>query len=128
MRWSYTCPHCSGILNRDSSIMLIGTHGGERIIMGFHPAPGNYRISLPPGYEVEPGSTWDFACPLCQRSLVSDISPQLCCLVMVTRDVRHRVYFSRTAGERATFVISAEGIERHGEHAERHSLEIFEFV
>jgi hypothetical protein len=128
MRWNYSCPHCSGILNRDNSIMLIGTHDGEEIMMGFHPAPGNYRISLPPGYEVEPGSTWDFTCPLCQRSLVSDISPQLCCLVMVTRDIRHRVYFSRTAGERATFVISAEGIERHGEHAERHSLEILEHV
>ena len=128
MRWSYSCPHCSGILNRDNSIMLIGTHGGERIIMGFHPTPGNYRISLPPGCEVKPGSTWDFACPLCQQSLVSDISEQLCCLDMVTRDIRHRVYFSRTAGEHATFVISAEGIDSHGEHAERHSLEILQFV
>jgi len=77
---------------------------------------------------IEAGSSWDFSCPLCQESLVSDISPTLCCMDMVAKDVRHRVYFSRIAGERATFVISAEDIEHHGEHAGRHSLEILQFV
>lgn len=128
MRWSYSCPHCSGILNRENSIMLIGTHDDDRIIIGFHPAPGNYQISLPPGYVIEAGSSWNFSCPLCQESLVSDISPTLCCMDMVAKDVRHRVYFSRIAGEHATFVISAEDIEHHGEHAGRHSLEILQFV
>jgi hypothetical protein len=108
--------------------MLKGACGSEDIIIGFHPTPGNYRISLPPGFEIEPGSKWDFSCPSCDRSLVSDLSPELCCLDMVTKNVRHRVYFSRTAGEHATFVISAEGIERLGKHAERHSLEMLALV
>jgi len=128
MRWNYSCPHCRGILSREDSIMLIGTHGEDRIIFGFHPAPGNYEISLPPGFSIEEGSRWQFYCPLCHESLLSDLSDELCCLDMVTKDVRHRVYFSRTAGEHATFVISAEGIERHGEHADRHSLELLELV
>jgi len=128
MRWSYSCPHCNGILNRQNSILLVGTRGEDRIIISFHPAPGNYKISLPPGCEIEPGSSWTFSCPLCQQSLVSEISPELCCLDMVTKGVRHRVYFSRIAGEHATFVISAEGIERHGDHADRHSLEMLELV
>jgi hypothetical protein len=128
MRWSYSCPHCNGILNRQNSVLLVGTHGEDRIIIGFHPAPGNYKISLPPGCEIEPGSSWSFSCPLCQQSLVSDISPELCCIDMVTTGVRHRVYFSRIAGEHATFVISAEGVERHGDHADRHSLEMLELV
>lgn len=128
MRWSYSCPHCRGILNRENSIMLIGARGEDRIVIGFHPAPGNYEISLPPGYEIEEGSSWHFFCPLCHESLLSDISEKLCCMDMVTKDVRHRVYFSRTAGERATFVISAEGIEHHGDHAERHSLEMLELI
>lgn len=128
MRWSYSCPHCKGILNCENSIILIGTRDEERIIIGFHPAPGNYRTSLPPGYEIETGSSWRFACPLCQESLLSDISPDLCCIEMVTKDVRHRVYFSRIAGEHATFVISAEGIEHHGDHADRHSLELLQHV
>ncbi len=128
MRWCYSCPHCQGILNRQHSILLVGTHGEDRIIIGFHPAPGNYQISLPPGYEIEPGSSWTFSCPLCQQSLVSDLSPDLCSIDMVSKGVRHRVYFSRIAGEHATFVISAEGIEKHGDHADRHSLEMLELV
>ena len=128
MKWSYTCPHCRGVLNREETIMLNASCGEEQIIIGFHPTPGNYRISLPPGYEIEPGSRWDFSCPSCRKSLISDLSPDLCCLDMVTKDRRHRVYFSRVAGEHATFVISAEGIERHGEHADRHSLELLELV
>jgi len=128
MRWNYTCPHCSGILSRENSIMLIGTRGEDRIIIGFHPAPGNYQISLPPGYVIEPGSRWRFFCPLCHESLISDISDELCCLDMATKDVPHRVYYSRTAGEHATFVISAEGVEEHGEHARRHSLELLDLV
>ena len=128
MRWSYSCPQCHGILNRENFIMLIGTHGGERIIIGFHPAPGNYKISVPPGHVIEEGSVWHFFCPLCHQSLLSEVSDKLCCIDMVTKDIRHRVYFSRTAGERATFVISAEGIERHGDHSGRHSLELLELV
>lgn len=128
MRWSYTCPHCRGVLNRDETIMLTASSGDDEIIIGLHPVPGNYRISLPPGFEIEPGSRWDFSCPSCRESLVSELSPELCCLEMVTKDVRHRVYFSRTAGDHATFVISAEGIERHGEHATRHSLEMLELI
>ena len=128
MRWSYSCPHCHGILNRQNSILLVGTHGEDRIIIGLHPAPGNYQISLPPGTEIEPGSRWTFSCPLCQQSLVADISPDLCCIDMISRNIRHRVFFSRIAGEHATFVISAEGIEKHGDHADRHSLEMLELV
>jgi len=128
VRWSYTCPHCRAVLNRDDTIMLNASCGDEEIIIGLHPTPGNYRISLPPGYEIEPGSRWDFSCPSCRESLISELSSELCCLEMVTKDVRHRVYFSRTAGEHATFVISAEGIERHGKHANRHSLEMLELI
>jgi hypothetical protein len=47
---------------------------------------------------------------------------------MATQGVRHRLFFSRTAGERATFVVSAEGIQTHGEHAERHSLEMLDLL
>ena len=128
MRWSYTCPHCRNILNRDETIMLNATRDEEQILIGFHPMPGNYRFSVPPGVEIAPGSRWEFSCPSCQRSLVSDLSPDLCGIDMVTKNVRHRVYFSPVAGEHATFVIAGEGIERHGEHAERHSLEILEHV
>jgi len=128
MDLSYRCPHCRSVLNRDSTIMLEASCGDEQMTMGFHPIPGTYKVMLPPGREVEPGSTWEFSCPSCSKSLVADLSSKLCCLDMVANNERRRVYFSRVAGEHATFVISAEGIERHGEHASRHSLEILDLV
>ena len=47
---------------------------------------------------------------------------------MIAEGAKHRVYFSRIAGEHATFVISAEGIERFGQHSDRHSLEMLELL
>lgn len=128
MNWCYSCPRCKAFLNPDETVVLIGECGPHRILMGFHPEPGNYRGYLPPGFQLQEGSTWDFFCPVCGRSLVSDEEPGLCALDLDTQGVRHRLFFSRTAGERATFVISAEGIASHGEHSGEHSLEILDLV
>ena len=129
MRWTYLCPHCGTMLNPDETVILVGKHGDTRILLGFHPEPGTYRAYLPPGVEVIEGSAWTFSCPLCHASLATDVAPELCALDMLTSGRRLRVYFSRKAGEQATFVVSAEGlVERHGHDAERHSLELLEHV
>lgn len=128
MSWTYSCPHCGSVLNPDATIILIGVRGEDRVMVGLRPEPGDYQVAVPPGFAIEPGSRWDFECPLCRESLVSEVSDELCCLDMIARGLRHRVYFSRTAGEYATFVLSAEGIEQYGEHADRHSLDILEHV
>jgi hypothetical protein len=47
---------------------------------------------------------------------------------MATQGVRHRLFFSRTAGEHATFLITAEGITTHGRDSEQHSLEMLELI
>ena len=40
---------------------------------------------------------------------------------MHTAEEHHRVFFSRTAGKQATFVVSAEGLRsRHGPHADEY--------
>ena len=129
MRWTYSCPHCEAMLNPDETVVLIGQQGTTRVLIGFHPQPGVYHAYLPPGFRVEQGSKWDFFCPLCRSSLVTDVAPDLCALDMRTQSVSHRLYFARTAGEQATFVLSAEGlVSSHGRDAERHSLEILEHV
>jgi hypothetical protein len=128
MRWIDSCPHCEAILNPGSTIMLVRAPGNARVMVGFHPEPGNNRISVPPGQTIEKNSRWDFECQLCRRSLISDLNPNLCCLDMITHHQRHPVYCSRIAGEHATFVASAEGLEQHGEHVHRHSLELLKLV
>ena len=128
MRWTYACPHCEAMLNPDETVVLIGECGPHRVLMGFHPEPGNYQAYLPDGLELQEGSMWEFSCPVCARDLRTDFAPELCALDMATQGVRHRLYFSRVAGEHATFVITAEGIQKHGRDAERHSLEFLELV
>lgn len=126
MRWTYSCPHCKAMLNPDDTIILIGLSPDEsRVMAGFHPEPGNYRAFFPPGVSPREGDVWQFFCPVCQTSLEAEIAPLLCALDMVVSESRHRLFFSRTAGEKATFIISAEGIERLGPHAAHHSLEMF---
>jgi len=116
------------MLNPDETVILIGECGPHRIMMGFHPQPGTYRAYLPPEFTIQEGSTWDFRCPVCSHSLVTDATPELCALDMATQGVRHRLFFSRTAGEYATFVITAEGTEIHGKDADQHSLEMLDLI
>ena len=117
------------MLNPDKFIMLVGEYGDERNLVGFHPKPGNYKACFPPGVVPVHESTWSFYCPVCQASLVTDVSDDLCALDMITAGKPHRVYFSRRAGIHATFVISAEGfLERFGEHVNVHPLDILELI
>jgi len=129
MRWTYSCPHCGGILNPGEAVVLIAAHGSTRVLMGFHPAPGNYRASVPHGVVMEPGEVWEFSCPLCHASLTSYVDRGLCAIDLQTQESKSRVYFARTAGQRATFVVSSDGtVEAHGADAAKHSLDILDEV
>jgi len=121
MHWTYSCPHCDAALNPDTSIVLRAAHDGTKMLIGLHPQPGNYEVELPPGGAMPPGTRWDISCPVCDHSLVSDLSDELCAIDMCSQEERHRVYFSRVAGEEATFVVSAEGmLTDHGVHTDQY--------
>ena len=52
---------------------------------------------------------------------MSELSDELCAIDMCSQGERHRVYFSRIAGEKATFVVSAEGmLTDHGVHTDKY--------
>ncbi len=115
MRWTYSCPHCHSMLNPDETIILLGSSGGQRMLVGFHPKPGNYELYLPPGVKLEEGTTWSFWCPVCQSNLQTSFAENLCAIDIDTEAESHRVFFSRIAGEHATFVAVSEGLrEKHG--------------
>ena len=86
------------MLNPDETIVLVAAHGTDRVLMGFHPEPGNYKAYMPPGVALEAGEIWDFYCPLCHASLISYVDRDLCGIDMHNRGEKNRVYFSRTAG------------------------------
>jgi len=121
MHWKYSCPHCEASLNPDERVVLRAEFGDHRFLAGLHPQPGNYEVELPPGEEMAPGTRWEFFCPVCEKSLVSELSEDLCELVMSSPGAPHHVYFSRIAGEEATFVVSAEGmLKDYGIHTDRY--------
>ncbi|MBN1946055.1 MAG: hypothetical protein JW797_10285 [Bradymonadales bacterium] len=117
MSWIYRCPHCNARLNPHDTIILVGARGGQRILAGFHPEPGNYEIFFPPEVELTEGERWDFSCPVCGADLVSDQNENLCVLHAIQDDQESQVVFSRIAGEQATYVVREGAIsERHGKH------------
>jgi len=121
MHCSYSCPHCDSPLNPEDRVVLRAEHGEQRFLAGLHPQPGNYSVDLPPGEEMVQGTRWEFFCPVCDHSLVSDLSEDLSALDVHSAGETHRVYFSRIAGEEATFVVSAEGmLEDYGIHTDRY--------
>jgi hypothetical protein len=121
MNWTYSCPHCKALLNPDDKIVLRAESEDRKLLVGLHPQPGNYEVELPPGEEMAAGTRWDFVCPWCDRSLVSELSDALCALDVHAGGDTHRVFFSRIVGEQATFVVSAEGILRdYGIHTDRY--------
>ena len=125
MSWTYRCPHCHGMLNPENAIILIAKHRGRTFLAGFHPRPGNYEVYLPPGNEVLAGEVWSFLCPVCRQDLVTDFAKFLCAIDIHTDEESHRVFFSRIAGDQATFIVSSEGIlEHHGRDVEKYSAEL----
>jgi hypothetical protein len=96
------------MLNPDETVVLVATQGTRRVLIGFHPQPGNFDVFLPPDVTLAEGERWDFHCPVCQESLRSGELENLCELRMSEQGRKHRVFFSRVAGEHATFLV-AEG-------------------
>ena len=115
MNREYRCPKCKAMLNPDRSVILTATHGDICVLIGFHPQPGNYEVYLPPGVRAKKGSKWDFACPVCQASLTAEEADNLCELELCMEGKTLRLFFSRIAGEQATFVVREDDLkEKHG--------------
>ena len=121
MSRDYCCPACRAVLNPDRSVILTAVHGDTRVLIGFHPEPGNYEIYLPTGVRAEDGSCWDFYCPACQASLKAAVTDDLCQLILREDGRVSYLFFSRIAGEQATFIVREDRVaETHGEHSVRY--------
>lgn len=121
MGLTYRCTWCGSALSlSDQMIVLLGSRAGSTIMMGFNPEPGNYEIYLPPDVTIEPGTKWDFLCPVCRASLRHEHHDNLAELGLDDEDGRRkRLLFSRIAGEHATYVITeSDQAIAHGEHKE----------
>lgn len=119
--WTYTCPFCGALLNPERAVILVGGQGDQRVLIGFHPEPGNYELFLPPEATLREGDHWDFFCPVCREDLVNGQLGELVELRLRSGDAEDRVFFSRIAGEHATFILSGRQVQaEHGPHVERY--------
>jgi len=119
MKYSYHCPKCRAHLNPNQStiVLLADCNYGTGIFM-FNSEPGDYGAHIPQGVEIKGGQIWTFVCPVCHADLTVTEQANLARLILVDeKEEEHNVFFSRVAGERATFVVNAEGVViSHGEH------------
>lgn len=119
MSWLYICPHCNARLNPNKTLILLAEHEERRMLVGFHPEPGNYEIYFPPDAELEEGQFWDFFCPVCQVNLAIPENDRMCAVLMLEPGVSRRVGFSRVAGEHATEIVYDQELEhRYRENTE----------
>ncbi len=93
MHWIYSCPYCQSPLNPEDRVVLRAECEGRLFLAGLHPKPGNYEVELPPGEVMAKGTRWNFSCPVCDRSLVSELSEDLCALDVHAADDRMNVLF-----------------------------------
>lgn len=117
----YECPKCQGSLSLLGGIVLVGEDGKRRTVFAFDPEPGNYEMNVADGNDIEPGTMWEFICPLCGKNLTSDSNKRLARLKLIEDGVTRWVLFSKVANEQATFVLGGEKLELHGKDAEEYT-------
>ncbi len=129
MSTNFYCPACQAMLNPESAIILVATQSGRRMLLGLHPEPGNYEVYLPDGVTLEKGTVWDFACPVCHADLAVAGQPNLCAIDLRGPKESHKVFFSRIAGEHATYLVNSGGeVRQLGDAAKTYSLSTLKFM
>ena len=119
MSWSYSCPDCLSTLNPHRDVVLVAARGDVKVLLQFHPKPGDYDLYKPDDLELVPGEAWSFFCPVCRANLAVEEGGEFCRLLLRSGGRSRELLFSRVAGKRATFVLAEGKVEeRHGSEAE----------
>jgi hypothetical protein len=119
MHNDYLCPKCNGQLNVGDVLIFVSKVNDERNgLLLLHPELGNYNVINHKFFQISKGALVEFACPICQENLTSEIDPNLASVFMLDKeDVQHNILFSKINGERCTYKISGDDVESFGEDA-----------
>lgn len=119
MKWKYACPHCNGILNPHTKIILVARRGRRRGLVLLSPRPGNYTTIADDTFPLNKGEMAQFSCPICGQELTSQLSRNLAELLLMLPGLKvKRIQFSRIFGEHATFILDGETLTPYGEDAD----------
>lgn len=119
MKRAFHCPHCQGLLNPGTKIILKAVKGLSSGLFLFSPQVGNYNLVMPDTFRLGIGERVTFYCPICGADLTSQADRELALLDCRVPDrEKFQVHFSRIFGKHATFVIRDGRVHSFGEHAE----------
>jgi predicted RNA-binding Zn-ribbon protein involved in translation (DUF1610 family) len=127
MKRCFHCPHCEGLLNPGTKIIIRAARDLNTSLFLFSPQVGNYNLIMPDDFRLSIGDRVTFYCPVCGADLTSEADEDL---ALVECRVAGRspfdVHFSRIFGTHATFVVRDGTVSSFGEHANNyHAVNFF---
>jgi len=127
MARSYFCPHCRKLLNPGTKVVFLVDNGPEVELVLLSATLGDYSVVHSRSMDLLDGAIYTFRCPLCRADLTSVNDNRFVELLSRNddEDPPVRVGFSRIHGEHATFLMSEDGVDHFGEHADRYEIPNF---
>jgi hypothetical protein len=124
MKTDFICPKCNGHLLVGEMIIFVATSRKEKQsgIVLLSQKLGDYSSILHPSFKVEKTDEVDFFCPICRSNLcATDVHEKLVKIMMIDeKSEQHEIYFSGVLGERCTYKVSKERLEKFGEASEKY--------
>jgi len=118
MKRQYHCPHCEGLLNPGTKIVIKAVKDLTAGLFLFSPQVGNYDLVMPDDFRLSIGDRVTFYCPICGADLTSEADKDLAHLELRRKSKPTvLVHFSRIFGRHATFVVGEDEVSSYGEHA-----------
>jgi len=117
METNYLCPECRSLLNIGEKIVLsVRLKNKQNGLLLFEKILGNYNVKKQEILHYREGDIVDFFCPICHENLQSKIHPNLAHLILIDElETEYAIFFSRIAGEHATYKIKDQIIESFGD-------------
>ncbi|MEN8827028.1 MAG: hypothetical protein ABF264_01515 [Flavobacteriales bacterium] len=116
--YEYHCPHCKENLREKEGIEFFTKNEEGNILSIFlDPNLGKYDFYYDYSHNFKQGEKVDFYCPDCNHSLQSSKHfDYVEVLMIVSKDVKFEVLFSRIYGVKRTYLVMEDYVEKHGEN------------
>jgi hypothetical protein len=120
MELDYLCPECKSLLNIGDKIVLsVRLKNKQNGLLLFEKILGSYSVKKQNTLHYKDGDLVEFFCPICHEALQSSVHQNLIRLISNNDEENESdIFFSRIAGEQATYKISGKEIEAFGKDHE----------
>ncbi len=116
-KYEYHCPHCNENMREKEGIeFLTKNEKGDMLSIFLDPNLGKYEFYYDYSHHFKDGEKVNFYCPDCEQNLQSKKhSDYVEILMVVSKDVKFEVLFSRIYGVKRTYLVMEDYVEKHGE-------------